>query len=856
MKTPGSTWLRRGAYLFLTLLCLLLLTGAFAWWSLKKGIELDHLSLASVEMTRLSLRLDNGLILRLGQLSIPERKSSGRDISLERLVPRIRKWGHLIREVDIDRLSVKDQIVGIIYRNGRFQVRGDMFTMDATITYEKDAFRADLIRLVVPPYDVTLSGKASYTRSRDTFHFTGTFSAPQGTGALSVTEKDGQVDARVSTVAFTDLVGILARFNLDQDLLDWLSENISAGSYQVTQLRIQSPLKDLTSIGPDNVSGTAVATAADIRFHPDLPPVKSEKIHISYQADRLSFELEKPTYRGINLNGSKVYIDHLTGDDSQLVITIKTETRLQKEVVELLAKYDVTFPARQETGTTRADLRLAFALPRFTLETKGLFTAGPGAWQWGEIPVQTRGITVQLQNNLVTLQETELSYQDILRVHLSGSMDTAEHHAELQGDVMYLNLEAGDMALLQAAGIQVPLHINFAGSRVQVRLSEQDTTITFEDGATTVDIKSLAAISPLVPLLRKIKFSEGNALLSMQDMDTINFSGSIAIPNTVLSLQGTPVTRFTFEGVRSPGRTDISVNEKRIIASLTDRLTVSLHDYLVTVDTGPFKKMDDPRSIPVPMEITGPAINLLVKGFLIPGRKFRFMAGEPEISLGTQLEKGHLLFENTGGKIHITGTDLDGKIAEPFIHFADFSGGTIDFTLEGTADNYTGYLEFNNVLMKDYLVMNNVIAFLNSIPALATLSSPGFDEGGYRVKEGLASFEVNGKLLTIRRLRADGSTVNCEAQGWVNFADRTLDVDLELITMKDYSYLINKVPLAGYAILGEDGTLSTSLKIKGSLDAPSIKTFLARDITMTPFNVIKRTLEWPFRMLKRANGKK
>jgi hypothetical protein len=856
MKSTIRIIIRRTAYFFLALLCVLGLTGGLLWWSLQRGIELDRLTVASVDMAGLTLRLDRGIILRLGQLTLPGGKSSGSSINnLESLIPRIRKWGHLIREIDIDRLSVKDQVVGVTYQNGSFQVRGDMFTLEAVITYEQDAFRINLTRLAVKPYDVTLSGTASYTRSSDTFLFTGSFSSPRVTGTLSVTEIDGLLDARISTDEFTDLVGILEQFRLDRDLLDWLSQNISAESYRVTQLRIRSPLKDLKNIGTDNITGTAVATSATVRFHPDLAPVKCERINISYQADLLSFALEKPTYRNINLAGSEVHIDHLIQDGSQLVINLKTETVLQEEIIEILDKYDIDFPARQKSGTTKADLSLVFDLPRFTLRTKGSFTAGPGAWRYRGIPVRTDGITIRLHNNIVTIQKAEISYQDILRTHLSGTLDTSGLQAELLSEIEYLDLKNGSTVLLQAADMKIPLQINLDGNHVQVRLKEQDTTITLEeDGGATVDIRSLPSISALVPLLRKIDFSGGNAFLSIENPDNINFSGNIDIPNTILTLDETPVTRFRFEGTRTPSATDVSVNGDEITASFTDKLMITLQEYLVTIDTNTLIGKKNTPALPFPLEITGPKINLKVKEFLIPARKFELKDNRSDISLKAQLEKGYFLFESSEQGINFVGTELDAKIAEKFIHFADFTGGTLNVSLKGDMENYKGYIEFNNVLIKDYALMNNILAFLNTIPALATLSSPGFDEDGYRITEGIVYFELADKVLNIRHLRADGITVNCEAEGWINFNDSMLEIDLELITMKNYSYLVNKIPLAGYAILGEDGALSTSLKIDGSLANPSIKTFLARDITMTPFNIIKRTFEWPFRMLDKING--
>ena len=59
----------------------------------------------------------------------------------------------------------------------------------------------------------------------------------------------------------------------------------------------------------------------------------------------------------------------------------------------------------------------------------------------------------------------------------------------------------------------------------------------------------------------------------------------------------------------------------------------------------------------------------------------------------------------------------------------------------------------------------------------------------------------------------------------------------------------SSIAQAGYALLGEDGHLSTSLLIEGSLDDPKVKTQVTQDILLTPFNIIKRTIKWPFKVI-------
>jgi hypothetical protein len=110
--------------------------------------------------------------------------------------------------------------------------------------------------------------------------------------------------------------------------------------------------------------------------------------------------------------------------------------------------------------------------------------------------------------------------------------------------------------------------------------------------------------------------------------------------------------------------------------------------------------------------------------------------------------------------------------------------------------------------------------------------------------------------LTISQLRTDGTTINTEAKGWINLKEDTLEMNVELISLKDFSKIITEVPLAGYALLGKDGAINTSLLISGSLTEPKVTTHLSKEIIMTPINVVKRTIKWPFKIFDKTEDVK
>ncbi|MDD3617990.1 MAG: AsmA-like C-terminal domain-containing protein [Desulfobulbaceae bacterium] len=833
------------------LCCILALAGGFAWWSLKEGVAFRQLSISSADIRNLSVRLDGGLIIRAEQVGILD---STAEPDLEGYVAAVKKWGHLIRELDVKQLNYRNHSMTMMYRNGHFVLENDQFALEASVAHDADVYHLALTGLQIKPRNLTLGGTGTYSRATERFLFTGFFRSPWVNGSLGITEYRGQVNMVVGTETFTSLAPVLDQLPIDREVVAWVAGNITAGQYRINQLRLRFLLEKWEEIGPGDISGTALAESVAVKFHPRLDPVISERVEVSLDNDRLAFALTAPRYRDRTLSGSSVHIDNLIGAETRLVINIRTETRGDEDIHEILARYDIRLPLLQVSGETRAELQLTLDLPEFSLHARGAFHAGQGEWAWNGMPVRAEAVDVALADRTITIRRADISYKDIIRTGLAGVVDVRARQADLVCTVDHLDFRVDGMQVLRASRVRMPVAVDFSTDPVTLRLPEWETVIRLHRDETGISIGSLRTVAPAVPLLDGLPFNEGYLHLAVRDPLAVRFDGEVEVSGSPLVLDGQPVTSFRFQGAGTLDSIEASANDERITIAMTDRLTIRLRDYFVVLDRNSFAADGDGRPFPLPVTVTGPKALLNHKETLIATGPFEYTIDGPDRTFGAELGEGRFLYEASGKAFTFTGSKLNAEIARDFITFADLSNGLLDVTLSGTPGNYNGYIEFTEVLIREYLVMNNLIAFLNTIPALATLSSPGFDQDGYRVQNGFVHFDVMDKLLTIRQLRADGITVNSETTGWVDFNERTLHLSMELFTMKDYSKIIGLIPLAGYALLGEDGSLSTSLEITGSLDEPLIQTNLARDILLSPLNILRRTVEWPFRQLEKLNG--
>lgn len=837
------------------ILLLLVLTGS-GWFALKHGITLDRVVFGSATVSGLSLRLDQGFIVTIDRLAVrqsPGKNASGRFAGR---IARLGKWSSFLHSVTIKELVYRGHSASVTYQNGRLLAQGDDLRLTGSISTGGKSVRLGIETLEIRPAHVVLKGEGTFKTDDNRFDFSGSFQSNWGKGSVTIEGQGEEVNVRLSTEPFTDLAALLHQLHLDPDAAAWVTENISAESYRIEELLLQLNLTELDNPNPDSIRGTAMADSAAIRFQPALPPVECDKIAITYQDDRLSFNLAKPTYREKDLAGSRVTIAPLLGAKTRLIIHLRTESALDRDILEILAGYDLELPFRQNSGTAQTDLTLSFDLPEFSLNTSGTFHTGSGQWQWGDNLFQVQEAALAFHNKKIRIEKAGISYDDAIKTKISGSVDLDARKAALTLNIDKLDYQAAGTTLLRAADNTMPLTIDYSREPVVVSLDQLGATILLSADSSEITAGSVPALQPFVPFLRALPITGGRLHAVLQDIDHIRFDGEAEIPNNALSLDNKPIKRFRFHGQRNNGQTDILINDGRISAILNDTLSVELQDYLVTVDTADFTGKGS-GLLPIALDLTGPATRITARDFQVATGKFTLKTSGADLTFDAQMEQGTFSYTSTPGEQQFTGRDLDAALAADFFPNMDMTKGLIDVVLHGTTADFEGYLELRNIHVKNTEILHNLLAFINTVPALATFSSPGFDSEGYLIRDGVIYFAYRDPILTIRRMHTDGTTVNIEMQGWINTKKRTVNLDAELITLKDYSKIISKIPLAGYAILDEDGSLSTSLKMTGDLDAPDIKTNLARDILFTPLNVIKRTVQWPFRLLGKAvNGEK
>ncbi len=172
-----------------------------------------------------------------------------------------------------------------------------------------------------------------------------------------------------------------------------------------------------------------------------------------------------------------------------------------------------------------------------------------------------------------------------------------------------------------------------------------------------------------------------------------------------------------------------------------------------------------------------------------------------------------------------------------------FRGGLFNF--KGIYDEgiLKGEISMQNTIYQDLAIVQNVLALIDTIPALLTFRKPGLGANGYEIKNGKINLVINDEYLVLENINLEGSSIDVEGGGLVELKNKELDIVLKASTLKTLTDIINTIPLLNYVILGNDGKITTGIMLKGTLDNPKSEVSVVEDILLSPFEMVGRILK-------------
>jgi hypothetical protein len=310
------------------------------------------------------------------------------------------------------------------------------------------------------------------------------------------------------------------------------------------------------------------------------------------------------------------------------------------------------------------------------------------------------------------------------------------------------------------------------------------------------------------------------------------------------------LSSYRFSGSYQNGKSSIRVNDRlkidydKAINIRANNMGINAPELARWLDIPTAKKSQEGSvSVPIHLNATNTHLYLMKNRKVIADTLTATLTGDDLEARMTYGEGGaDLLMKN--GIYYVKGSHFNDIFMEHLFAFSDFKGGEMSFELGGKVDDFEGIMRIENTTLKEYKLLNNVLSFVNTVPSLATFSLPNYNTNGLPIKEAYSHYTFRNHQFHVDNFTLNSPELKINGEGNVNFKEDSIKGTLTL--KSDLGSQLGRVPMVGYILFGNDGFVSTTVNLKGKLSDPVVETAIAQEIITAPFNILKRTITYPF----------
>ena len=390
---------------------------------------------------------------------------------------------------------------------------------------------------------------------------------------------------------------------------------------------------------------------------------------------------------------------------------------------------------------------------------------------------------------------------------------------------------------------------------IHIYAKELDANFTLENSQWVLNLKSIKTIAKNSKILQEYKIDNGKIRFYKNTNDKYTkFLATINYKYKLLTDLNHPVTKYTLKGYITKKQNIYCTVNRNLNLKIGNEIKINLNNSGINVDELlqfiEFVQKLNKNKTKQKTDILFNAKN----SYLYMGYKRYVLSDTMHLQYYKGITTAQLKHANAnagfkleGDEFHLYGQGFNDLFMDNLFALSKFKGGSLDFSLNGKLSDYQGTFFIKNTTMEDYVLLNNILAFINTVPSLATFSLPGYSKNGLHIDNAYMKFHFKKDIFNISDIYIGSKEITIAGTGTASIKYNNIDLLLNLKT--DIGSSISKIPVVGYLIF--DGkSLSTTLKISGELTNPSVKTMIAKDIAVAPLNIIQRTLTLPYKLFK------
>lgn len=829
-------------------LILLLLVFVSLFLFLKSGIYINHLSFKEYKINGLYIKLNKKLILKSNLLEIPKTKESASFNDIPKTLDSMKYFLTFFETIELKKISYENRDISLYFKNEKLKIKSDEYEVIGSVEHKKDKIIASIPLFKYKEFNLSADGKIYYNLKDDTLKADGNFSFYWIKGEVIATKDKKDVAFNIKTQKFKNLKGILEKFQLPKALKLWLVDRVKAKEHKVLFFKGKGTIGDGKIELKEN-SLKAKAYFYDVKtiFNPKLEPIVAKEIETNFKNSSLYLSFKKPIYKKRVLKGSLVTIkDILDNNNVALHLDLKIRSPFDKVVHKILTTYKVNIPISQKRGELFVNLKLKEYLTQLKTPTEVTVKA-----KLANAPLKINKLTLFVtkgdlfyKNSIVTLKNIGLNSKNY-KGNINGTIDISKSKIKLKAKMKEITLYSENEPFFKLKNRNFNIFIDYKNN-LKLDIPKFKIKIVSNKGKTTIDIKNLLLLKTFVFKKDIIKYG-GNLKIVFRNLDYLYFYGNLKRKSCFFyGKNGICHTNIPIKGRITPKNSIFYAFNKKLTFNINKNqiriknLNIDLKKFLKHLEK---KQKRDSKS--KKMVIIG-------KNSHISYKKYHLLTNSYDIEVlanGKVKAMGSLYgdivkFNKNGNYFKLEALRIKDKALHPLIQFKGLQKGRYSLKQSGTYNNIKGEILIDKGVIKGVKTYNNILAFLNTIPAIATLNKPGFSDKGFEIDRGIVKYKIkNQKKAIIDAIYLKGKSSTIMAKGEIDILKETISMDVSIHIARELGDFLGSIPLLGYILMGEEKSIVVGLKVSGNLNNPKITLNTSKDLLFLPIKLLNRVLK-------------
>ena len=913
--------------------------------------------------------MDKKLILDIENIEFKSQKTQTSNSFEElknsiELLPKVLK---IFQKIKINKLKIDDNEFEIILNDEILYLDNKYINIASKIDTISNQVVFELYSLYLKDVDFLFDGKVKIDYFNEKLNYYGNFYYEDLQSNINVEMTKDIARFYLVSKPFKSLKFIKNFLDLPIIAEEWMYDNVE-GDIKLEEFYGEYDLKN-NQIIEDSLQGKAQIKEAKIRFHKDVDIVNTKSLDISFKDNALHFDLIEPIFKDKKLDGSYVTIHNLTSEkNGQVDVFLKTNSKLDKDVLDILKAYNINIPVVQKSGNTQASLLMKFPYDLSKhMSTYGEFFVNDALISIDNFSFDSKNAQVILKDTIIEIKDSDFKYKNMIDAVLNLELDTKTLKSFGIANIKSLLIEDAKQSIIEIKNKNSAIDLDF-NKEVNILLKDLGTSLKVSDFI-YVNIEDLSKIYPYSKLLKDFSIKEGNISLQIKDEKNMSFEALVKGLDLPLEKNNKKIDSLEIIGKIEDKKIKISSKDEDIKIEMVDIPNIYLRNLDLIIDSkiqdsglkqdlnlylnnsnlkidadiyqiekanifiknGVLDFEADVKNLDLSIRKNGEKIEKLSligkiknnitsiktknedfilelkKDFIslyfdaydlyytksngsdkyknidikaknsniILNEKYKFLSDDFELRVREDSKFINLNYKQTNfsfkeskdKKIDIFSNNMSDEFVNAIFNKQIFQGGNLMFIANGYLNNLNGKLIIENSNIEDLAILNNLLIFIHTSPALINpllaipsvvgmATNSGFNLTAYKIVNGNIEFNYNEEkeLLDIKNFTTIGNGIDFSGNGKVDLNSLKIESKIKLIFLKDYSKIVGMIPVVNYVLLGDKNRVETLVDINGDLDNPTITTNLTKDAFSVPMNIGKRILNSPSMLLDFIRG--